>query len=188
MSSKNFYVYQYVDEFRKPYYIGKGKGKRIVAKHFFTVVPIEADRRQVIESSLTEIEALILENILIKKYGRKVDGGILDNIKVNRWACQSGWNHSEETKQKISKSTFGVKKTEKTKQNMRKPKSKEHAEKIRQANLGRPNDGRYEKIRLTMSLKRWYSNGKTSKMFEPGKEIEGFYPGRKIKGNNNVVA
>lgn len=52
-------------------------------------------------------------------------------------------------------------------------------QKIRLANLGRPNDGRYLKIGLTKSKQRWYNNGIITKMFEPGKEFAGFLPGRK---------
>jgi hypothetical protein len=61
-------------------------------------------------------------------------------------------------------------------------------EKIRQANIGRKIDGRYEKIKETMKLKRWYNNGIVTKMFVPGFEEIGFYPGRAIKENNNVMA
>ena len=189
MSWKNkiFYVYQYVDESNIPYYIGKGKRNRIHAKHSNTLLP-SIEQRIFIKTNLTEEDALSLEINLIKHYGRKIDGGLLDNIKDNQWACTTGWNHNEETKRKISESTMGIVKSEKTKEKMRKPKSKDHAEKIRQANLGRKDDGRNEKISQTMSLKRWYNNGKVSKMFMPGQEPAEFILGRKIKENNNVLA
>ena len=135
----SFYVYQYVDVFGIPYYIGKGKGNRIRAKHLYVEVP-PADRRVVVKSGLTEDEAFDLEDQLIKEYGRKIDGGLLDNIKLNQWACATGWKHSEETKQKISSKNSGKVRTEKhkhcysiAKQNM----SSETKEKIRQANLGK---------------------------------------------------
>lgn len=140
-----FYVYQYVTPDGVPYYIGKGKNNRINAKHVRTTVPPE-EFRLIIQSNLLEADALLLEHTLIKLYGRKVDGGLLDNTKLNRWACMSGWTHSEDTKQRISKSTSGKLKSESHKQNMRKPKSEEHKQKIREANLGRKRDGRYEKI------------------------------------------
>lgn len=174
-----FYVYQYVDEQDNPYYIGKGKGNRIKEKHLHTVVPPK-ERRIIIESNLTEEQALDLESKLIRTYGRKIDGGVLDNIKLNQWACLSGWKHSQETKKKISDSTIGKSKTEDTKQKMRKPKTEEHAEKIRQANLGRKNDGRYTKMGVTKSKQRWYTNGDITRMFEPGKELTGYKPGRKV--------
>jgi hypothetical protein len=34
-----FYVYQYVTPENVPYYVGKGKGKRIHAMHKHTIVP-----------------------------------------------------------------------------------------------------------------------------------------------------
>jgi hypothetical protein len=154
MLPTNFYVYQYLNEDGLPYYIGKGKGKRIHAPHKFTIIP-KLENRIILKDNLTEIEALELEISLIKKYGRKLDGGILDNIKINQWACLSGWNHKEETKRKISESKIGVKKTEETKAKMRKPKSKEHIEKIKLANLGRIDDGRYQKVSETMKGRPW---------------------------------
>jgi len=180
---KEFYVYQYVTEDLVPYYIGKGKGKRMHAEHTFTVLPPK-ERRLIIKDGLTEIEALILENELINKFGRRIDGGLLDNIKVNRWACTSGWSHSEETKKKISESKIGVKKSDETKERMRLAQlqqSEETKNKIRLANLGRKDDGRNAKIRETMKLKRWYNNGQVTGMYIPGQEPAGYFPGRKIK-------
>lgn len=187
MTASIFYVYQYLLEDGTPYYIGKGKNNRIHAKHTRTTVP-SLEFRQFVKSNLTEDEAIILELSLIRQYGRKIDGGTLDNVKLNQWACLSGWNHSEETKNKISRSKIGVKKTEETKKKMSKPKSAEHVEKIRLANLGRPRDSRYEKISATKSRQRWFTNGAISRMFEPGKELDGFYLGRKIKDNKNGMA
>lgn len=179
MSDQIFYVYQYVDDLGIPYYIGKGKGKRIHEKHHRTIVPV-LECRQLVKTGLTELEALTLENELIRQYGRKIDGGILDNTKLNQWICLAGWNHSQATKNKISNSTKGKLKSEETKQKMRKPKTAEHAEKIRQANLGRKDDGRYVKIGITKSSQRWYTNGVITKMFKPGQELAGFVVGRKV--------
>ena len=148
-----FYVYQYVTIENIPYYIGKGKGKRINAKHTHTIVPDEEFRKYV-KIGLSEVEALELEITLIRLYGRKVDGGLLDNIKLNQWACTSGWHHSDETREKISKSKLGVEKSNSTKEKMRKPKTLDHAEKIRQANLGRPYDPvRAAKISATLKAR-----------------------------------
>ena len=132
-----FYVYQYVTESGSPYYIGKGSGRRMHKPHTKTVVP-PIERRIIVKDGLTNDEAKQLEGQLITQYGRKIDGGILDNIKINQWACAVGWKHSDEAKKKISESNKGKIRSEQQKQNYRKPKTKEHAEKIRQANLGRP--------------------------------------------------
>jgi|AntAceMinimDraft_11_1070367.scaffolds.fasta_scaffold00316_8 hypothetical protein len=131
-----FYVYQYVTEQGTPYYIGKGSKYRIRQKHLYTVVP-PIERRIIVKSALTEEQAFNLENKLIREYGRKIDGGVLDNIKLNQWACATGWKHSEETKHKISKANRGKVRTEEHKQKYRQPKTKEHAENIRKANLGK---------------------------------------------------
>jgi len=181
-----FYVYQYIDENGLPYYIGKGKDSRIHKKHVHTLTPSK-EKRIKIAQNLTNAEAKILEGNLIQKYGRKVDGGILDNIKINQWACHYGWRHSKETKMKISKTMLGIKKSEATKQKMKQPKSKEHIEKIRIANIGRKDDGRYIKIGSTMSKKRWYNDGQTTKMFEPGKEPAEFTLGRKVGIQNDMA-
>jgi hypothetical protein len=148
-----FYVYQYITESGTPYYIGKGSGRRIHRHHTRTILP-PLDRRIIIKDGLTNEEAKQLEGELITRYGRKLDGGILDNIKINQWACAVGWKHSEETKRKISKGNTGKIRTEEHKQNYRKPKTAEHAEKIKQANLGRPYDPiRAAKISATLRAK-----------------------------------
>ena len=148
-----FYVYQYVTESGEPYYIGKGSGKRIHVKHTHTTLP-PADRRIIVKDGLTNEEAKQLEGTLITKYGRKLDGGILDNIKINQWACHTGWAHSEETRRKISNGNKGKVRTDEHKANYRKPKTAEHAEKIRQANIGRPYDqARAAKISATLKAR-----------------------------------
>jgi hypothetical protein len=154
-----FYVYQYITESGTPYYIGKGSGKRIHKHHTKTELP-PVDRRIIIKDGLTNEEAKNLEKELITKYGRKLDGGILDNIKINQWACAVGWKHSVETKRKISEGNTGKVRTEEHKINYRKPKTAEHAEKIRQANLGRPYDPvRAAKISATLKGRRKVPKG-----------------------------
>lgn len=171
-----YYVYQYITPDGLPYYIGKGKGRRVHMKHSVTLPPKEY--RQILHTGLTNEEAKKLEIELIQKYKRKVDGGILDNIKINQWACFDGWNHTDETKQKISNSLTGRTLSEETKEKMRKPKSAAHAQKIRDANIGRKDDGRYVKIGKTKSEQRWFNNGINSIMVIPGQEPTGYSPGR----------
>lgn len=135
MTQAIFYVYQYLTDNGTPYYIGKGKGNRINSYHKHVTVP-PLHLREMLFTGLTEYDALQQEMILIRKYGRKIDGGLLDNTKLNQWACTSGWFHSNETKQKISAANLGKIRSAAAIQNYSKPKSKEHANKIRQANIG----------------------------------------------------
>lgn len=131
-----FYVYQYLTESGTPYYIGKGCGRRIHKQHTKTELP-PVERRIIIKDGLTNDEAKQLEGELITKYGRKLDGGILDNIKINQWACHTGWTHSEETKRKISEGNKGKKRTPEQLKNYKGTVTDEHKEKVRQANLGK---------------------------------------------------
>lgn len=135
MTQAIFYVYQYLTEDGTPYYIGKGKGNRINSHHKYVTVP-PVHLREKLVTELTESDALQQEMALIRKYGRKIDGGILDNTKLNQWACTSGWNHSTETKKKISAANLGKTRSAEAIQNYSKPKSKDHANKIRETNIG----------------------------------------------------
>ena len=127
-----FYVYQYITESGTPYYIGKGSGRRMHVKHTKTTLP-PLERRIIVKDGLTNEEAKKLEGELITKYGCKVDGGILDNIKINQWACAVGWTHSEESKRKISEGNRGKKRTPEQLKNYKGTVTAEHREKVRQS-------------------------------------------------------
>ena len=170
MAEAIFYVYKYVDQIGTPYYIGKGKGTRIHDKHTHTILP-PIEYRHYVETKLTELAALALENQLIRQYGRKADGGLLDNTKLNQWACSSGWKHSEETKRLISEKNTGKIRTEEHKTNYRKPKTAEHAANISKANIGRPIDGRYAKTSATTKGRPWTAARRAA--YNKSKEMKG---------------
>ncbi len=74
------YVYAYLRKSdNTPYYIGKGKGKRVFERHSITV-PVDRSKIVFLETNLTDIGACALERRYIKWYGRKDLGtGILRN-------------------------------------------------------------------------------------------------------------
>lgn len=121
-----YYVYQYLREDGTPYYIGKGKNKRIYEKHGKIAIPKNPIHIQFIKENITEEEAFQLEIEMIKKYGRKDNGtGILHNrtdggdgltnpscdtiekMKLNNSLGITGMlgkTHNNDTKKKMSES------------------------------------------------------------------------------------
>jgi hypothetical protein len=156
--ANEYYVYQYLTNEGVPYYIGKGKGNRMHVDHKHILLP-DRDKRVVIEAGLTNSEAKALEGELITKYGRKVDGGILDNIKINQWACHDGWKHSEEAIEKIRKGNLGKVRTEEHKAHYRGPKTKYHAENISKAVSNLWADPAYKAKRMEKVMQTRKQNG-----------------------------
>jgi len=150
---KRYYVYTYLNE-NNPFYIGMGKEDRIQAKHLYVTFP-GYDNVQVVDD-LTKQQAWNLETKLIKRHGMKCNGtGILENLRAGGKTSNSDWHHSEQAKQKISEGNTGKVRTEEHKKNYSKPKTAEHAENIRQANIGRKPDSRYAKASATLKGKPW---------------------------------
>jgi hypothetical protein len=104
----DFYTYAYLREDKTPYYIGKGKGKRLYKKSKREVnSPKDKSRIIFLKQNLTEEEAFKHEIYMIAFFGRKDLGtGILRN-KTDGGDGPSGAIRSEETKQKMSEARTG---------------------------------------------------------------------------------
>lgn len=162
-----FYTYAYLREDRTPYYVGKGKGRRIYQTIGKPCNKPPKNRIIFLKQNLSEEEAFKHEIYMIFVYGRKDLGtGILRN-KTNGGEGISGFTHSEETRRKISEKNKGKKLTE------------EHKEKLREANKNQSEETRRKKAhknnnfakgnkidrkivdRLTEQKKqrKWWNNG-----------------------------
>jgi len=140
----NYYTYAYLREDRTPYYIGKGKGDRIVSNQRSINKPTDKNRIIFLKQNLTEEEAFKHEIYMIAVFGRKDLGtGILRN-KTDGGEGSSGYIASEETKRKRSEANKGnkhwtnKKHSEDTKKKLSelskgKPKSESHKEALKKA-------------------------------------------------------
>ena len=158
MAGNNYYVYQYITEDGLPYYIGKGSGTRIREHHLYTEVP-PAERRIILKDGLTNKEAYDMESALIKFYGCKKHGGILDNKTVTRWVAEPGWKHSAGAVEKIRQGNLGKVRTEEHKQKYRKPKTDRHANNIKNAVKNLWADPEYKQKRLEKMMETRRKNG-----------------------------
>jgi hypothetical protein len=78
-----YYTYAYLREDGTPYYIGKGKGKRIFDRENRTSCPIPKDKKRIVylKKNLSEHQAFCHEVYMISILGRKNNGtGILRNL------------------------------------------------------------------------------------------------------------
>jgi hypothetical protein len=189
-----YYTYAYLREDGTPYYIGKGNGGRGFRKRTNGVQPPKNKNKIIIlKKDLTEEESFNHEKYMIAIFGRKDLGtGILRN-KTNGGEGISGYRHTEKTKTKLSKISLGRKLTKKHKENVSasmkgKKKTPEHSKNISKGKLGEknPNYGKKtpektkDKMRQSMSKKRWWNNGKKRAFVEecPG---EGWVSGMKLE-------
>jgi hypothetical protein len=128
----NFYTYAYLREDRTPYYVGKGKGKRLYDRRKNDIKPPKDKTRVIfLKQNLTEEEAFKHEIYMIAVFGRKdLVTGILYNRTNGGQGC-SGRFLSEEERLKISERMkgegcywYGKKHTNETKKRMSEAQSK----------------------------------------------------------------
>ena len=86
----DFYVYAYLREDKKPYYIGKGRGKRAYSGCRTIPKPKNQDRIVFLRTGLSEEESFYWEIFYIKRYGRKdINTGILRNLTDGGEGCSN---------------------------------------------------------------------------------------------------
>jgi hypothetical protein len=134
-----YYTYAYLREDKTPYYVGKGKGKRLYKRTKRDIKPPKDKTRIIfLKQNLTEEEAFRHEIYMISVFGRKDLGtGILRNktdggdgvsgyifTETQRQAVirsnkkRKGWKLTEEVKQELSERAKGRKLTEEAKQKL----------------------------------------------------------------------
>ena len=105
----DYYTYAYLREDKTPYYIGKGRGKRVYCKNRTINAPTDKSRIIFLKKNLTEAEAFKHEVYMIAIFGRKDLGtGILRNL-TNGGEGTSGAVVSAETRKKMSERKSGEK-------------------------------------------------------------------------------
>ena len=173
---RNFFTYAYLREDGTPYYVGKGgRTDRVKAKHHRVPVPPD-ERILFLKTGLTEEEAFRHEKYMIHVLGRKDLGtGMLWNF-TDGGEGSTGYRHTVESRDKMSKALKGKKQTPEHVANRRKSlpdspfKGKKHSEetkkRISESSLDH-NKGR-----------KWYHDGKGNTKFSLEHPGEGWIPGR----------
>ena len=154
-----FYTYCYLNENNIPYYIGKGIGRRAYHVHDNVSVPPK-DRILILKNNLEEDEAFDHEMYMIFLFGKRSEGGILENINDGgRYNTPPSWigkKHTEESKKKISKSVSGEKHPF-----YGKPLTEEHKNKIKETKRKNPQYFSEEcRQKMSIAKKKYWENKK----------------------------
>ncbi len=168
----NYYTYAYLREDGTPYYIGKGKGKRIHFTHNRRISIPPENRRVFLKQNLTEEEAFRHEKYMIAVLGRKDLGtGILRNLTDGGEGI-SNFSHSDETKQIISE------------KNKKRIFSDEHRKKLSSALKGKPKS---EETKEKMKLARKNISDETrKKLSESNKGENGYWYNREFSPEHRM--
>ena len=166
-------------EDRTPYYIGKGKERRIYSTNRRFKPPKDKSRIIFLKQNLTEEESFRHEVYMIAVFGRKDLGtGILHN-RTDGGEGSSGVVKSNETKEKLSKARKGkINKphSEETKRkisealkgknnpNYNKPLSDETKRKMKETIKRNKNKKIKRKQRDEIKGRKWWNNGIKTKM------------------------
>jgi hypothetical protein len=104
----DYYVYLYLTDNRIPYYVGMGTGDRCYRHCNSYDAPVPAREMIIIlKAGLSQVKAWAMEQIFILMYGRKCDGGILDNKARGGSGWGGGSPATEERKRKIGDANRG---------------------------------------------------------------------------------
>jgi len=145
------YVYIYRDLSGVPYYVGIGKGRRAIEKHLYAETPPK-NRIEIVKESLTEQQAWDIEIELIQHYGRgNLNEAPLKTLTKGGAGAKSGWNQTQQAKDKISKALTGRKIADTSK--YLGTLTEDHKEKIRQARLG-TKSSQAEKNKISENMKQ----------------------------------
>ena len=152
----HYYTYAYLREDKTPYYIGKGKGRRIYLKGKGEVKPPKYKSRIIyLKQNLTEEEAFRHEIYMIDVFGRiDLGTGILRN-RTDGGEGNSGFVPSEETRRKLSEANKG------NINSLGKTRSEEYRIKLSEAQKG----------------KKWWNDGCGNRKFVIECPDDGWKPG-----------
>jgi len=104
----DYYVYLYLTENRTPYYVGMGRGNRCYrhCNSYDAVVP-PRELIIILKDGLSQASAWLREEIFISIWGRKCDGGTLDNKTRGGPGWGGGCPATPERKKKIGDANRG---------------------------------------------------------------------------------
>lgn len=162
----DYYTYAYLRKDLSPYYVGKGKGNRILSDLRSIHKPTDISRIVFLRENMTEKESFNNEVEMIKLWGRKdLKTGMLRN-KTDGGEGSSGGRRTKETRKLISLIRTGKKHTNETKAKMSlvrtgEKRTDETKAKIRLATTGlKRTEKQKENMRLAWTFRKLSKSSK----------------------------